>query len=377
MELRKSICDYLKDCTTESGTPVGPWDYASLNQFAPGAPIPQLEYLGQPVWRNAEEWSAAAPYAIHFKIERTTGAALYVDELNWWPLTFSLKCRQIIKGDAPFVAPNKQRIETCSRREDAPGVPGRFKSYDWISPDDAKSLLKLPARGARANRGIKVDLMDWGFSDAVIALGPVRPYILSGIRQLILKSLTDSHPEEHALSALLPDNDEFVIVTHSLGSYLIFAALDTGDAAAPTSTQTQISGADKDRFHQVLARTSMVYFFANQLRLLELASLDGPSDRNLISHLEVWGKLRCDHQKVQLGAPPECVQPRIIALSDPSDLLTWTVPDLQSVSVENLRVKNATRWFWLFENPTLAHNNYAKHKRAIRAILGTNPTPKN
>jgi hypothetical protein len=86
--------------------------------------------------------------------------------------------------------------------------------------------------------------------------------------------------------------------------------------------------------------------------------------------------LRCEHLKAQPDAPQECAPPRITALSDPSDLLTWTVPDLQGVKVENWRVKNATRWFGLIENPTLAHNNYARDKRAVRAILRTDPATK-
>jgi hypothetical protein len=255
MELRKSICDYLKDCTTPAGEPVGAWDYASEGYFAPGAPAPPLDYLGKPVWRSPEEWSASAPYAIRFKIVQTEGPTLYVDELNWWPLTFSLKCRQIVKGDASFVAPNKPRIETCSRREDAAGVPGRFKYYDWITAEEAKALLKLPARGARVNRDLKTSLMDWGFSDAVMALGPLRPYILDGLRQLILKSLSDAHPEARSLNASMGANDEFVIVSHSLGSYLIFSALDS---SGENATEDEVVRAHRDRFFEVLERTSMV-----------------------------------------------------------------------------------------------------------------------
>ncbi|UWZ82343.1 hypothetical protein [Occallatibacter riparius] len=364
LELRKSICAYLKDCTTPAGEPVGPWDYADEGYFAPGAAPPALDFLGQPVWRNNEEWSAAAPYAAHYKIARTHGPVIYVDALHWWPLTFALKCRQIVAGDASFVAPNKLRINTCSKREAAPGVPDRFRSYDWISPDDAKALLKMPSHGARANRDLKTGLMDWGFSDAVMALGPLRPYILDGIRQLILKSLSDAHPENRSESAPVAENDEFTIVSHSLGSYLIFAALDTSE----DTTGDQAIG-HGERFHEVLERTSRVYFFANQLRLLELASLDGRTDRNLVTHLEVWAKLRCDHLKTQPNAPQECAPPRITALNDPSDLLTWTVPDLEGVKVENWTVKNAPHWLGIIENPTLAHNNYARDKRAVKAIL--------
>jgi len=232
-------------------------------------------------------------------------------------------------------------------------------------------LSHLPSKGARANRALKTGLMDWGFSDAVLALGPLRPYILDGIRQLILKSLGDSSATGVSDATRQPVDQEFIIVSHSLGSYLIFAALDVNQTSIKTSTVQQ-SG---NRFDQVFERTSMVFFFANQLRLLELASLDGPTDRNLATHLETWGKLRCDYLKSKPDASQGCRPPRITALNDPSDLLTWTVPNLPGVEVENYTVKNSFRWFWIFENPTKAHNNYARDKRAIREMLQSHSEP--
>ena len=90
------LCEYLKDCTTPAGSKIGPWDYVDQDEFEPNAPVPKLEYMDDPIWKNQEEWRASAPYAIHFQLARSNGPALYVDELNWWPLTFALKCRQII-----------------------------------------------------------------------------------------------------------------------------------------------------------------------------------------------------------------------------------------------------------------------------------------
>jgi len=365
LALRSSICVYLRDCTSLAGTPIGEWDYADQDQFRPDATVPELEYMDERVWKSADEWRAAAPYAIHFQLTRANGQNLYVDELNWWPLTFSLKCRQIVASDASFVAPSKARIQACSRRESNLAVPQRFKSYDWIPPEEAARMAHLPSKGARANRALKTGLMDWGFSDAVLALGPLRPYVLDGIRQLILKSQGDSRAAGVSDPTRQPVDQEFIIVCHSLGSYLIFSALDINQTTIKTTT-VQESG---NKFDQVLERTSMVFFFANQLRLLELASLDGPTDRNLATHLESWGKLRCDYLKSKLGASKGCRPPRITALNDPSDLLTWTVPNLPGVEVENYTVKNSTRWFWIIENPTKAHNNYARDKRAIREML--------
>jgi hypothetical protein len=41
--------------------------------------------MDERVWKSADEWRAAAPYAIHFQLTRANGQKLYVDELNWWP----------------------------------------------------------------------------------------------------------------------------------------------------------------------------------------------------------------------------------------------------------------------------------------------------
>jgi hypothetical protein len=363
--MRKSLCDYLKDCTAPAGTAIGQWDYADKDEFWLDAPVPTLEYLDERIWKSEEEWHAAAPYAVHFQLTRSSGQTLYVDEINWWPLTFSLKCRQLVASDASFVAPNKKKIDTCSTREPNPGVPQRFKSYDWISEDEAMRLRQLRPRGARANRDLKTELMDWGFSDAVMTLGPLRSYILDGIRQLILKSVSDVPGGSEADPEKPRANQEFILVTHSLGSYLTFSALDDIDSTEKTAATEQTQ---RD-LNEILKRTPLVVFFANQLRLLELASLDGPSERNIATHLQDWGKTRCEYLKSLPDAPQECRYPRIIALNDPSDLLTWTVPARGDIHVENYIVKNSTHWLWILANPNAAHNNYATDKRAIKEML--------
>src|SRR6267154_1460310 len=35
LALRRSICAYLRDCTSLAGTPIGEWDYADQSQFRP------------------------------------------------------------------------------------------------------------------------------------------------------------------------------------------------------------------------------------------------------------------------------------------------------------------------------------------------------
>ena len=369
--LRKGICEFLGDCVSPAGELDGNTEYADQDEFELNASPPSLKYLGSPVWKTdpsnpiSEEWNAAAPFVVHWKLARSSSPAIFVDEINWWPLLFSLKCRQIVSSDATLVGPSADRIKLCSTRRPDSSIPGRFISYDWIDAQEAQTLLAQKSRGALVNRKLKNGLLDWGFSDAVLALGPLRIYLLDGIRQLILKSVAISPDGSERGSAVANVDQEYVVVSHSLGSYLIFSALDI-NPAMPKTPSVRRAG---DAYEQVLSRTSLVYFFANQLRLLELAYLDGTSDQDMASHLEVWGKLRCDYLKSQPGSNQTCERPQIIALNDPSDLLTWTVPELKTVEVHNVIVKNATHWLWLMESPTKAHDNYARDKRAIRQML--------
>jgi hypothetical protein len=373
--LRISICKLLGDCTTKKGVLEGT-DYADKHSFALNASPPKLTYFGEPVWKStppgglSNEWNASAPYVDHWKLIRTNGTIIYVEEINWWPLVFPLKCREIVAKDAALLGPNRAYLDLCSQSVPDRSQPGRFRLYPWIPADEAKRLKALPVAGALLNRELKNGLLDWRFSDALLAVGGIQPLMLEGIRQLILKSARVVGDGSAAGSVGPRPNQEFVFVTHSLGSYLIFSALDFKPSESDT---TEMQEWEK-QFRGILARTPIVYFFANQLRLLELANLD--SSRNVIDRLKTWSELRTNYLAAQSGSKTsEVTLPRLVAWNDPSDLLTWNIPEIRSssgdriVSIENRPVRNAIDWFWLLEGPTSAHDNYASNKRIIRAML--------
>ncbi|HYL47142.1 MAG TPA: hypothetical protein VEU52_08940 [Candidatus Limnocylindrales bacterium] len=373
--LRKSICQRLKDCTSPEGQFSGR-EYANQQYFALDSPPPNLSYFGDQIWKSrksgppSEGWNASAPFVDHWKfVRRGNAPTIYLDEINWWPLVFAVKCREIIAKDTELVGPSPAFLNKCSRLEADPKTPGRFLSYPWIEEDDARRLKDLPPRGALINRSVKNAVLDWGFTDAVLAVGSMRSYLLEGIRQLVLKSVNvAADGGREGVPGPLP-NQEFVIVTHSLGSYLIFSALDLSPAQ-PEPAQ------DWKLFEKVLAQTSSVYFLANQLRLLELANLDVSPAQNMLKDLESWGRLRRQYQSgLAAPSPNDLLPPQIVAWSDPSDLLSWSVPDLSAVVVRNLIVKNATHWFWLIENPAAAHANYATNHRVITTMLKPTKPP--
>ena len=138
---------------------------------------------------------------------------------------------------------------------------------------------------------------------------------------------------------------------------------------------------------------SLVYFFANQLEMLEITNLEnapaapasavksrglaraaGPHDA--CRQLQV-ARQSVERDSVQLpggpaslrsGRPREKIQ--VVAWSDPSDVITYRVPRIGDVDVVNLYVQNATHWFGLFESPTKAHGDYAKNIDVLRVMFG-------
>jgi len=344
---RKSFCKRISCTANELEGRI----YANERDFAPDAAPPPLSYFDEEVWRrDSNDWRAATPFVDRYKLVSKSGTAIYVDEINWWPLVFSAKCRQIIAKEPALIGLDKKHFETCAAKTVEDSTPNRFKSYAWITQNDIQQRQRNWPKPAALNGSLKREILDWGFADALLAVGPMEDYIIEGIREVVLASVT---PAEY---------QELVVVSHSLGSYLMFSALDL------ESGRQGVAPSDwENRFDKILSQTSHVYFFANQLRLLELADLENTKHVALTTHLERWARLRAQaHQD----------PPRLIAWSDPDDLLTWLAPDpaqakvpKHDLDVQNQPAANATRWFWLLANPGKAHVNYEQNKRVIQAIV--------
>jgi hypothetical protein len=360
-EFRKSFCHQIGCSSKFEGR-----FYANQGDFDPQrATPPALSYLGEELWQpSTDEWRAAAPFVDNYSLTLKSGTAIYLHEINWWPLVLSAKCRQIVAQDAALVDRDHKHSSVCSAKTVADGDK-RFKSYAWISEKDIRKREHRWFKAAVLNRLLKHNILDWGFADALLAVGPLHDYLIEGIREVILESFTPG------------ENQEFIIVSHSLGSYLMFTAIDLGPESR-ASNLDQLKAPARERvqrwrpdFEKLLSNTSHAYFMANQVRLLELANLDQAKSGNLISHLQTWSDQRAAAHK----APPQ-----VVAFSDPDDLLTWQLPHQvnktdesggTTLGVEDQPAKNAWRWpwLWLFANPQSAHIGYAQNKSVIRAML--------
>jgi hypothetical protein len=411
-KLRDSICTELKLCDVTDWKSAG-IEFADKGEFSSSVEPPTLAYLGNPVWNSPEEWHAAAPFVVHWVIHlKGHSAVLVLDEINWWPLVLALKCRRVIAAEAHLSGPDQHLLQVCSEQSvQDPGGLGRF--YPWIPADQAAKLAKIRPRGVLVNRELKAGLVDWGLSDVLMAVGPLGGILRDGVRQLMAKSAAfDPHAAEADSSGnggigkydwksqLSRDNaldQEFIGVTHSLGSYLLFNTLNPEfDSVAGqnlSASEAARKTAEANAMRYIFERTSLVYFFANQLEMLEITNLESAPDSsttamtsrglapapfvptspaaNFRTLVNRWNDYQTSFQGVlhpSDNASRELVQ--VVAWSDPSDVITYRVPKIGDVEVVNLYVKNSTRWFGLFESPTKAHGDYAKNVDVLRVMFG-------
>jgi hypothetical protein len=408
--LRTSICTELKLCDVKDWQNAGV-EFPNRGEFADGVNPPTLAYLGSPVWKSADEWHAAAPFVVHWMVHlRGHASVLVVDEINWWPLVLSLKCRRVMVPEAYLAGPDRELLQFCSDRN-AQNPDGKGRFYAWIAPEEAAQLEKVKPHSVWLNRTLKDSLVDWGLGDVLLATGQLDGILRDGIRQLMAKSAAFDPNQTAAASSpgqtAQPYNwkaqlhgsktldQEFVGVTHSLGSYLFFNALnpDAPKASAPAQSAEQAAQvADEDFAVQyIFQRTSLVYFFANQIQMLEITNLEtapqpaapvlqppglnaplpatAPAE-NFRALVNRWKQMQTDFQtSLHPGDDAARKKVQVVAWSDPSDVITFRVPKIGDVDVVNLYVQNAHRWFGLFESPGAAHADYAKNKDVLRVMF--------
>jgi hypothetical protein len=393
--LRISICKHAlhylhQACTTADGTFAGR-EYADQGIFDISNGPPPLDYMGSPAWSTPDEWHAAAPFVDHWLITLTGGKSILVDEINWWPLVFSVKCQHIMPNETNLAGSlagkytNFLGICAQQRVHVGDGVTGRYDFYNWLAPlgMDPTTLNQLHKNSVPINRWAKAQIMDWNFSDALLGVGPLEDYLVEGIRQLLIKCVAKGAEETAELTSRPADpkdpNAQFIIISHSLGSFLILSSYQSANDQQELKFISLQERKQRDQvFCYLMGRLSQVYFFANQIPLLELARMSPPDAKDYLD-LSAWAGCR----RTALG--PGNMDPakplgQIVSWSDPNDLLTWYLgadfkswqaSDQSDILVVNNLVKNATtfNWLWLFENPDHAHNDYAKNRVVIRSLL--------
>ena len=177
--------------------------------------------------------------------------------------------------------------------------------------DDRGTSQDIAQKRRKFNRILKDDLVNYGFSDAVMYLGRAGVEIRSAVKGAMCSAALDASgvsfaqqgDDSNRLTASKACNratnsdtqlniNQFAFVTESLGSKIMFDVM----REAMTDNRTTI--------HDDMIRNSETYMLANQLALLSLSDIsDKPSQKaNLYSNSE---------------------RPRIIAMSEINDFLSY------------------------------------------------------
>jgi len=355
---RANLCARLK--TICAGTE--PFKIEQTHRLNVG-PRPGLTYMGGAIWPNDAAW-AMGPFVDRYEYARKGGGApIIVDEVNWWPLVLPLRCLALLRPEADLAGPDVKDLRVCAAVDEAGGPLDDGIHYPFLAKADLDTLIhtKPPGGGAAlANGFVKRALMDWGLSDAVIALGPMRKYLHEAIDQAFSYAADRDQRRGRTVN--------YVVVSESLGSFIVFDAYAGRNPAV----------------REVLDDTAYVYFFANQLALLELGRLEDPTEQAPLPATAPGGTPASDtgpslHRALTewagpgprarlAGAGPAYKQ--IIAFSDPSDALTFRVPPIDGVTVVNVYDRNGIDILHLVADPVAAHTGHDSNPHVLDLMLG-------
>lgn len=250
------------------------------------------------------------------------------------------------------------------------------------------------------NKSIKEPVLDLSLSDAMLYVGPYGVKIEHGVAEMLCRLLSDKSYDSKQQCQWSDVSDtatssRFLFMTHSLGSRIVYDTLIDLAGQAPTRVGKSVFDDEEAsvKVQKIIANTSAVYMFANQLPLLGLANVPvtlrsgDPSNNYLqIENLpDRTLKKACLRDSIaclatlkgtSAAAPGENPgRLDIVAFSDPNDLLSWPIPqwylkdtDTLNLQITNVTLQNAFHWFGLLEWPESAHDNYMSNSTVWNVI---------
>lgn len=229
------------------------------------------------------------------------------------------------------------------------------------------STLGYPHQRARINSMMKDGLLNDCLADAIIYQGRARDEISKLLQQAILATLANSGGQMTSTVSLRKVSSHLVVITESLGSKMAFDAL----YQLLQSDQNEVSAAAANTF----GRTVQIFMGANQIPILALG------DQTLNGNSEA-GRYLADplaeliHRKRIGSLGDRLTPPRVVAFTDPNDLLSYVLSPYQPpkpYDVVDVVVSNDDTYFGLIENPLAAHMGYRKNGDVMQSIVCGHP----
>jgi hypothetical protein len=136
-----------------------------------------------------------------------------------------------------------------------------------LANEDNDEGDKVPSKQAFA--AFAKDFIDDKLGDAVLYSGTYRESVMRPSMQATLCLMIHGSPSRDGKTCGSPNyNEKTVIITHSLGGYMLMDAIDD-------ELRREKAGAAKSAARKILENTQFIYMMANQLALLDLSTLNG------------------------------------------------------------------------------------------------------
>lgn len=233
--------------------------------------------------------------------------------------------------------------------------------YDQTEKSDAcEGATPYPNERASINRELKDVLLDDCLADAIIYQGKSRDMVMDDLQSAILAAAAGPARADFARAAAA-ETTPLVFVTESLGSKMTFDAVN--DLVRFGEGEKRAAGV------RTLKRATQIFMAANQIPMLALAdqTLDGRDSKERPANpLDALIELREDTSDLADTLPP-----RVIAFTDPNDLLSYTLVHAESkqkYDVVDVIVSNRPTLFGAFENPDPAHRGYLQNEEVLKLI---------
>lgn len=238
---------------------------------------PNISLDGVPVFgpdsKYGSDWATFQP-RVTVKHTQTLDGKKHVNFylFEYWQALAFIKCQFIIAPDTRVI-----------------GITDRSK-YCAKSPWSAPGADRLSIAPAFGNQLIKDEIMEWGLSDAVIAISQYRSVLHQAVREALILATDDARAAAQSDANIrtgaivngapaVPNNFRyrFAFITESLGSYVISDALSTFVTPnAPDPTLDPDATIRDEQFRAVrlaVCGATQVHMLANQLALLRMSEL--------------------------------------------------------------------------------------------------------
>ncbi len=126
---RAGLCEHVRGLASRGDD----YSRAERSYFEVG-PRPPATYLDEPIWRSDEEWKGSRPFVDRYVFSRQGAQAIVVDEVNWWPLLFPVKCRSLLVPETDLSGADREHLKLCTRSDAG--------YYPWLTQQELDSGLE-------------------------------------------------------------------------------------------------------------------------------------------------------------------------------------------------------------------------------------------